>query len=331
MAALCQGLSGEHRVSLLCPDHTWDRLRPRFPDFDFTPIPYLRTIYRYNSVDVGRTLVFNSGHFLRRPWTTRRLADRLQDMGIQALISDYEPFGPLAAKRAGIPVLLFNHQGVVDTHRSLKPSWLLAWFINRVMMPYGNAHITSSFYNGDVGPLIRQEVTGKTPTRGDFVFVYAREAFREHVVPALGRFPDTNFRVFPSGHSSFTDSLASCLGIVAPAGHQLISECLSLGKPLLVFPQQGQYEQELNARMLAASGWGMIGSIRRLPRALERFLAALDRFPLHQPSTGVRYCLHDDAPRAVRLVDEWLRQAVHSEKRAATHQAVTRHTPATLR
>jgi uncharacterized protein (TIGR00661 family) len=331
MAALCQGLSREHRVSLLCPDHTWDRLRPRFPDFDFVSIPYLRTIYRNNSVDIGRSLACNLAHFLRRPWMTRRLAGRLQDMGIQALISDYEPFGPLAAKRAGIPVLLFNHQGVVDTHRSLKPSWLLAWFINRVMMPYGNAHITSSFYNGEVGPLIRQEVTGKTPTRGDFVFVYAREAFREHVIPALDRFPNAKFRVFPSERHSFAGSLASCLGIVAPAGHQLISECLSLGKPLLVFPQQGQYEQELNARMLAASGWGMTGCIRRLPEALGDFLAALDRFPLHEPSAKVSYCLHDDTPRATRLVDEWLRQAVRSEKRARTHQAMTRRNPAPLR
>lgn len=331
MAALCQGLSGEHRVLLLCPDHTWDRLRPRFPDFDFASIPHLRTIYRNNSVDIGRSVACNLGHLLRRPSTTRRLADRLREMNIQALISDYEPFGPLAAKRAGIPVLLFNHQGVVDTHRSIRPSWFLAWFVNRVMMPHGNRHITSSFYNGDVGPLIRPEITGKTPTRGDFIFVYAREAFREHVVPALQRFPNTRFRVFPSEQNSFTDSLASCRGVVSPAGHQLISECLFLGKPLLVFPQQGQYEQELNARMLAATGWGMVGSIRRLPEAVASFLDALDRFPLHETSHEVRFCVHDDTPHAVRLVDEWLRQVVRTRSRVRPQRAETGRAAAPLR
>jgi uncharacterized protein (TIGR00661 family) len=331
MAALCQGLCGEHRILLLCPDHTWERLRPRFPDSDFVSIPHMKTVYRNNSVDIGRSVACNVGHFLRRPSTTRRLAARLQGMGIQALISDYEPFGPLAAKRAGIPVLLFNHQGVVDTHRSLKPSWFLAWFVNRVMMPYGNCHITSSFYGGDVGPLIRPEITGRTPTREDFVFVYAREAFREHVIPVLDRFPDTKFRVFPSQRHSFTDSLASCRGLVAPAGHQLISECLSLGKPLLVFPQQGQYEQELNARMLAASGWGMVGSIRRLPEALGDFLAVLDRFPLHGHSNGIRLRLQDDTGEAVRLVGDWLRNTVRTKSAPRPRQAAAERAAAPLR
>jgi uncharacterized protein (TIGR00661 family) len=332
MAALCHELANEHRISLWCPEHTWDTLRPAFPDFDLVPIPVLRTLRRDNTVDVGRTIACNIGHFVERPLTTRRLAKKLQDMDVHALISDYEPFGPLAAKRAGIPVLLFNHQGVVDTHRSLRPSWFLAWFVNRLMMPHSNGHITSSFYNGDVGPLIRREITSRTPTRGDFVFVYApEESFRKRVVQALERFPDTKFRIHPSDNNCFFESLSSCRGIIAWAGHQFLSEGLLLRKPMLVFPLQGQYEQELNAQMLATSGWGMVGSIRQLPEALAQFLAALDRFPLQVHRNGIRYRLQDDTGNAARLVDDWLRKTVQTEGKPRPQRTPAERAAATLR
>ena len=51
---------------------------------------------------------------LRFPFEMTRLADRLRSLRIDAVISDFDPFLPWAARIAGIPILQINHPGVVQ-------------------------------------------------------------------------------------------------------------------------------------------------------------------------------------------------------------------------
>jgi uncharacterized protein (TIGR00661 family) len=269
-------------------------------------LPYIKTIYRNNAIDNVGTVRYNFEIFRRGYSIVRRLGRKLTRLKVDAVISDYEPLIARAAGQARIPVLHVSHQRVVNDHPALRTSWFKAMGVGAFMMRNARNCITSSFYNGDVGPLLRPEITGLTPTRGDHVFVYAREAFREHVFPALATFPATKFMVFPSTEQDFAQSLAASRGVISPAGHQLTSEALHLGKPLLVFPQKGQYEQQLNARMLVRSGWGIIGEFGNMEDSIRVFLDQVDRFPLHEPDPHVRFCLHDDTDHAVALVEERL-------------------------
>ncbi len=54
----------------------------------------------------------------------------------------------------------------------------------------------------------------------------------------------------------FVRDLARCSCIISTAGHQLISEALCLGKPVLAVPEPGQYEQSINALYLERMGGG---------------------------------------------------------------------------
>jgi uncharacterized protein (TIGR00661 family) len=310
MTALCRALTRRHRITFWCPLHVRELLQRSLPQSTYFRLPYLKAVYRNNAIDNVATVRHNLGLFLSSSSIAALLSRRLRRLRVDAVISDYEPLIVRAARSAGIPVLHLNHQHVIDNHPALRTSWFKAMAVQVIVMRNARPCITSSFYNGDVGPLLRPEITALTPTRGDFVFVYAREAFREHIVPALGAFPQTKFLVFPSAEHHYANSLAACRGVIAPAGHQLTSEALHLKKPLLVFPQKGQYEQQLNARMLERSGWGIIGELPTMTESIETFLGSIDRFPLHEPDPRVRYCLHDDTDRAVALVEERLEQLV---------------------
>jgi UDP:flavonoid glycosyltransferase YjiC (YdhE family) len=324
MSALCGALSREHQLSVWCPKHTIESMRPNLPEATFYRLPPVPTIYKGNAVDYVATIRANFGVlFLRSKKLYGMLSRKLTRLGIDMVLSDYEPALPFAARRAGIPVALFNHQGVVNRHKAFKLSWFVARIVNQVMMPYGTYRYVSSFYNGDVGALLRREIRHARPTRGDYVLVYARRAFEEHIVPALDSFPDTPFRVFPGYPGDFVESLIGCRGVVAPAGHQLISEALHLGKPMLVFPQRGQYEQELNGCMLVRSGRGMVGNIKDVRGSLANFLDGLDSYPFHAPAPEVEFCMQDDTPKAVDLVLERARKVAkeRAARRARVHGA----------
>jgi len=306
MTALCLELTARHRVTVFCPNHTRESMQSTLPDCRFRDLPGIPTVYRGNGVRMLATVKRNAGTFLRSGGLVRELARDLEWLRVDAVVCDYEPFLPRAARLARTPAILFNHQGVVDRHPTPRPARLVAWLTNRVMMPPATARIVSSFYNGDVGPLLRPEIAGRREPKGDFVVVYARPGFAEHIQPVLRWFPGTEFRVFPSRQYDFAQSLAACRGAIAPAGHQFTSEALHLHKPLLAFPQERQYEQELNARMLERSGWGIRGRVERAEADVARFLKLLPWFPLCRPDGKVVFRFHDSTGQAARRIERVL-------------------------
>lgn len=306
MTALCRELAAQHRVTIWCPSHTVGLMRPGLPGCRFHELPGLPTVYRGNGVNMLATFRLNVGILLWAGRLLRDLARELEREEADVVISDYEPFLGWAARPAGIPVILFSHQGVIDRHPEMSRDWLIAWLVNRIMMPPAAARIVSSFYNGDIGTLLRPEIAGRREPPGDFVLVYAREGLSAYIMPVVSRYPGTAFRVFPSDRHDFAQSLAACRGVIAPAGHQLTSEALHLCKPLLVFPQDRQYEQTLNARMLERSGWGMCGQPARAEQDVRRFLQMLPLFPIHEPDAGVTFRFDDSTVEAVRLIERLL-------------------------
>ncbi|HTW91656.1 MAG TPA: glycosyltransferase family protein [bacterium] len=315
MTALCRALRDRHEISIWCPLHTRRIMQHRLPGCQFHPLPWLQAVYRGNRVRLLATAWANFGLFLRTCPTAMALARDLQLLSVDAVVSDYDPFLSLAGLAAGRPVVQLNHQGVVDRHPALRLSWFVAWLTNRLMMPPATARMVSSFYSGDVGPLLRPEITGRREKLARFVVVYARNGFAEHILPVLGQLPETEFRVFPSERYDFAESLAACRGVIAPAGHQLMSEALHLGKPVLAFPQDNQYEQELNARMLERSGWGLRGRIQHVAEDVGRFLQLIPSIPLHRPKPSLMFRLHDSTDQAATRIEHVLVTALARRRR----------------
>jgi uncharacterized protein (TIGR00661 family) len=108
-----------------------------------------------------------------------------------------------------------------------------------------------------------------------------------------------NVEVFPFDRVAFTKALGSCSAVVSTAGHQLLSECLYLGKPVLVVPFD-VYEQQFNAMMVARLGIGL--RARALSEArLTELLARRQEFAEAARTLAARQFTGDSAGLIERL------------------------------
>lgn len=306
VVALSAELRDRYDIVYFCPVPAEKFIRNHIPDAVIEPVPALNFVKNGHSIDYLRTL----GTTIRRLATVKRdmarLAVRMRHLQLDALVSDYEPYASWAAARLNIPVLNLNHPGVILKFLTWVPDALAAQLVTLFMMPPAQKTLICSFYRGDIGPIIRRELRTATPTVGDHYLVYVKESSRRQVERALRAFPDEKFVVFPGSEGDFSEALVGCRGVIAPAGHQLLSEALYLGKPVLAIPQRGQFEQRLNARMLVLSGRGQRGTMRRLERDIEQFIRERALYP-KAPRGIETFRFGDETLRAARLIDLFVR------------------------
>lgn len=183
-----------------------------------------------------------------------------------------------------------------------------------MFFPRADARIACSFFRvpkkteGDkvllFPPIIREDVLkigrGKQK-RGDSILVYISSA-REFVQsPAvLGKIfaaqKNTHFHIFmrpadaailrkmhlpeisvyDHGDKRFNEILKICAGIVATAGHSLLSEAMYLGIPVYAIPVS-PYEQHMNARVINENNFGL-SSPRFTSKKVAQFIKNIPRF-----------------------------------------------------
>ena len=252
------------------------------------PVPALRQAMHGNAIQLAQTVAFNWRHVLRLPLTVAELAATFEEQRADLLITDFEAFSPPAARRIGLPVLSFNHQQVVTETRYRLPARyrLNAAFtgtVIRAIAPRRPQHqLLSSFFFPPVkdparttlvAPIIRPAVQAALPEDGDEVLVYFNQTQGAGFVLDVLRRVDARFIVYnfepppnPEAYPNLTfkapcldgflRDLARSRAVICTAGFTLISEALFLGKPLLVVPNRGIFEQTLNALFLRREGLG---------------------------------------------------------------------------
>jgi uncharacterized protein (TIGR00661 family) len=283
-------------------------MRQHLTDVPLEEIPYFSFVKFRDRIDYARTVYANLPAAFRFPVSVRHIVSRLRPYRVAALISDYDPFGSAAARALGVPVLQINHPAVVLRVRELTPQSVLAKIISVVLMGSYQRKLVVSFYNGDVGPVVRRSIVAGHRAREDFFVVYVKPTYRTSILRALSRQGITNVHVFPDPDKRMADYLGRCRAVISSAGHQFMSEALVLGKPIFVVPQAGQYEQVLNARMLARSGRGEWARMQDLDARLAVFIKNIDRYPLRRAETGVRYRFENDLDQAVARILQFLDQ-----------------------
>ena len=214
---------------------------------------------------------------------------------------------------AGHPDFEFPNGRLLDK-RSLKLGNALAGYgASRILalsfqpfepMVHGRLHV--------VPPLLRAEVKSKPVTAGDHFLVYmvnhgyaeqVREFHREHPEIPLHCFWDNSeapttvvenrtLTFHQLDDQKFLDYMASCRGYLSTAGFESICEAMYMGKPTLMVPVQGHYEQACNALDATKAGAGISNNIFELNSLLE-FL------PKYQPVTGA---FHPWADRTEKLI-----------------------------
>ncbi|MBI9103318.1 MAG: hypothetical protein JEY99_12950 [Spirochaetales bacterium] len=305
MTALSLALKENHELFFWASERDHQVLKDTFGQ-PVHSLPPLNVAMDGNRVNIWRTATDNFDTVLNNPQLQKEFINRFEELRIELLISDFEPFLVQAANKCEIPVLQLNHPGIVRRSPSLKPDAVVAKLVARMMMGKYDQEMISSFYNGDIGPLIRPEIRRLEPTTEDFLVVYLRDGMKKVMLPLLDRIKNLKYRVFPSKEWGFAESLASCRGVITNSGHQLLSESLSLRKPVMAFPLEGQYEQRFNAKMLSRAGWGQVGRLITAENDLGEYLRNLDAYPLNRASKGDIFCFDDDTDNTVRKIELFL-------------------------
>jgi uncharacterized protein (TIGR00661 family) len=301
IVALSEYLKKEYDIIYFIPDTVKGFLKQHLGEVTTIVIPSFHFVLENHSIDYMKTAAGNIPYIFQFGRIVSVIRSQLSDCRIDAVICDFEPFVSRAALSLGIPLMNFSHPGILIKTLPFTPSGIVSRLVARFMTPGAQVTAFCSFYNGEAGPVIRNEIRMQKPTAGNYFLVYTKQDSRRKMVKSLKKFPEYRFEVYPGSGGNFAGTLAGCRGVIAPAGHQLISEALYLGKPVLAFPQKGQYEQTVNARMLQKSGRGMYGRLRYAEHDMKKFFTLIDEFPFPQDPFE-RFCFTDDTPHVIDLI-----------------------------
>ena len=200
--------------------------------------------------------------------------------GYDIIVSDFEPITCWSGMLRGKKVLgVGNHYKFLSNKKFLKnlsPNYFYNKIVTKLVSPV-NKYIAFEYLKdteNDFFPIIRKVLRKATTSTEDFYITYLSSIPSEDQVKFFNLFPNQTFYIFhndikeasdfenirlrPIDKIQFTGKLVRCKGVICHTGFQLTSECLFLGKKLLVVPIKLQIEQIYNTKTL--SKFGVISS-----------------------------------------------------------------------
>jgi len=246
------------------------------------------------------------------PWQFIQDCRQLDLSGYDLVITDFEPISAWAARRAGVPCLGVGHQYAFNYPI---PRAGNSWLTDSIMRYFAPAQYSLGLHWHHFGqpilpPIIANEPLVDLPVPEQaFMLVYLPFEDTSRVLKLLQQFSATQFavysnacaagaygnvRVHPLSRQGFQTSLHQCSGVICNTGFELISEALSLGKPILTKPLAGQMEQLSNAAAL-----DQLGLASLMPSLDAR---AIDHWLNHATVCIVNY------PNVAAHICDWLLQ-----------------------
>lgn len=194
------------------------------------------------------------------------------------LINDFEPLTAWAAKKAGLPSLSISHQSAFLQRVPKQDQSLLDKIITKYFAPTTYSLGTHWYHFGQniIPPIVAKELSSKAQKHtfelgtNRPVLVYLPFENLAEIKQQLQTLSEQDFVCYhpeiKSSHkdknihwhalsvTGFKQDLIACSGVISNCGFELSTECLSLGKALLVKPLRKQYEQLSNAYTLEKLG-----------------------------------------------------------------------------
>lgn len=281
LVSLVPHLRTTYRIVVYAPPSIQGFIQEKLPflnqwDIPLRTIPWMHMAKVRGNIAYVKTFRENLPTLLKSRTLIQRLRNQMIQDRIDVVISDFEPYSAWAASSLGIPILQINHPAIILRSPSITPQALVAKSIASLMMGPYDKKILVSFFDGDVGPMIRPELTSAPVSDDGSLVIYVKPGYRKPIQRVLSSLGINHYHMFPNSNKDYSKHLASCKAIIAGGGHQTMSEALFLGKPLLAIPQQAQYEQQLNSFILEASGLGMQSSLGNLEKSIPEFLRRVD-------------------------------------------------------
>ncbi|GIV38383.1 MAG: glycosyl transferase [Thermonema sp.] len=250
--------------------------------------------------------LWQAGRFLH---SARQIRQWVKHYRPDLIVNFYDLLAGIAHGRRslGVPMVCIGHQYLLEHPDFRHPHWgldRLGLTLNTRMTARGaSLQLALSFDDAYadtrkikvVAPLLRSELYELQVSGGDFILAYVNNAGygkeiiewqRAHPHIKVHCFwdrkgepktytPQPNLTLHQLDGALFLKMMASCRALATTAGFESVCEAMVLGKPVLMVPIRGQYEQQCNAHDALRAGAGIWANSFDLGRLL-------DYLPRHQ-------------------------------------------------
>lgn len=228
------------------------------------------------------------------------------------VLNDFEPVSAWAAKNQDVSCISVSHQAAFSYPVPKTGANFIDNLLTRYFAP-SDIQLGVHWYHfgHSIMPPFIEEQLDVTPSNQHIV-VYLPFEDLDEIAALLTQFKDTAFLCFhpeirtetidknihwqPTSKPKFQHALKHCNGVIANGGFELSSECLQLGKKLLIKPLKGQYEQSSN--VLTLEKLGLCSSMSNLaPDAIKAWLDKTPPDPVtfpDKPDIFIDWILNED-------------------------------------
>jgi uncharacterized protein (TIGR00661 family) len=295
-----------HRVLITANNKAFNFLKDIFPD-----------VYKIKGVNFalgedGRLKIFETlvKYFETLPsysyYNFKELVKIVEAFKPQIVVTDFEPFAQVTANIFRLPLISIDNQHRLTHCQLIIPAkyytqYLEAKTVVETFILRADYYLITSYAENRikkdknktflVPPVVRETVLKAKPTNSDHILVYMWSKPAEKLLPVFRQVKEQKFIIYGLNRSEvlgnitlrpFSDrqmvkDLASAKAVIANAGFTLITEALSLHKPLLVLPHGGQFEQILNGLELVRQGYGLSADSINV-KMINKFLKLLPVF-----------------------------------------------------
>ncbi len=227
---------------------------------------------------------------------------KLQLLGYDFVINDFEPVSALAARKHGVPCVSLSHQASFLSRKTpvapvidFKGKWILKNYAR--CNDYVGIHFRE--YDEHVfTPVIRPDLYSSKAIDSGHITVYLPAYHYQKLAANMRTIADIEFHIFdssitkyyrdknihfyPSNLELFQQSLLHATGVITGGGFETPAEAIYLGKKLMMIPIRHQYEQLCNAHAAALLGITIMGSLSmKFKSEVEKWLYEVA--PVHIP------------------------------------------------
>lgn len=280
--AIISELNKKHNVLIIAASsRIYAYLNTRFKNIK--KFEGIRIKYKNNSVDDYNTLKDYLTWLAKDgPKYAKYIYKIFKTFKPDILITDFEGTTAYIANILNIPVLcVCNVHAVTKLKYSIPKKYLKtkskSKLVIKTTFPKANYHLITTFFKLPVKsknvflfpPVLRKEFFETKTCKKDYILVYQTSDTNQQLIKILRsiehkfiiygfnkneKTSNFTFRKF-SDKQMLTD-LSECEAVITNGGYSLVTEAISLHKPVLSIPIKGQFEQILNALYIKRLGYG---------------------------------------------------------------------------
>ncbi|MGD1841878.1 MAG: glycosyltransferase family protein [Thermonemataceae bacterium] len=273
--------------------------------------PNFVTDKQKKAIRIFPTITYNLKHARKFLGSLRDMHQKIQQYQPDLIINFYDFLGGLYKWRfkSPIPMVCIGHQYFLDHPEFTFPEGKLDQFLlktnSKITAYKATKKLALSFqkYLDDFGntvivpPKLRKIVQAQVPEVQDFILVYVNNdgygdeimkwheqhrSVRLHCFWDRKGAPEEDSSMHPNltfhqiNAPKFLEKMRTCKGFVTTAGFESVCEAMYLGKPVMMVPVEGHFEQHCNALDGQKAGAGIMSKTFDLSKLLAYI-------PQHQP------------------------------------------------